>query len=57
MAAVATEDGGRGAGDDNEVEIPTGGRAIVVGQGGGDAIAVDGDNIDPSPLLRGNTVL
>jgi hypothetical protein len=50
-------DGGRVAGDDNEVEIPnevTGGRgrAIAIGQGGGKADAVDGDDVDPSSLLR-----
>ena len=50
-------DGGRGAGGDNEVEIPnevTGGRGARNRRraGGGNAVAVDGDNVDPSPLLR-----
>jgi hypothetical protein len=49
-------DGGRGAGDDNEVEIPN---EVTEGRGarnhhrarGGKADAVDGDDVDPSPLL------
>jgi hypothetical protein len=49
-------DGGRGAGGDNEVEIPnevTGGRGTRNRRRarGGKADAVDGDNVDPSPLL------
>ena len=55
MAAVATEDGGGGG--DNKVEVPnevTGGRGARNRRraGGGKAIAVDGDNVDLSPLLR-----
>ena len=55
MAAVATEDGG--AGGDNEVEVPnevTGGRGARNRRraGGGKAVAVDGDNVDPSPSLH-----
>ena len=55
MAAVATEDGG--AGGDNKVEVPnevTGGRGARNRRraGGGNAVGVDGDNVDPSPLLR-----
>ena len=55
MAAVATEDGG--AGGDNKVEVPnevTGGRGARNRRRavGGEAVAVDGDNVDPSPLLR-----
>ena len=52
-------DGGRGAGGDNEVEVPnevTGGRGARnrrrAGRGKAVAVAVDGDNVDPSPLLR-----
>jgi hypothetical protein len=50
-------DGGRGTGDDNEVEIPnevTGGRGArnCRRAGGGKANAIDGDDVDPSPLLR-----
>ena len=45
MAAVATEYGG--AGGDNKVEVPNEVTAV-----GGEAVAVDGDNVDPSPLLR-----
>ncbi len=49
-------DGGRGAGGDNEVEIPN---EVRGGQGarnrhragGGKAVAVDGADVDPSPLL------
>ena len=56
MAAVATEDGA-GAEGDNEVEIPnevTGGRGARNRRRawGGDAVAVDGDDVDPLPLLR-----
>ena len=50
-------DGGRGAGGDNEVEVPnevTGGRGArnCRSAGRSKAVAVDGDNVDPSPLLR-----
>ena len=55
MAAVATEDGG--AGGDNKVEVPnevTGGQGVRnrCRAGGEEAVAVDGDNVDASPLLR-----
>ncbi len=57
MAAVATEDGG--AGGDNEVEVPnevTRGRGARncrrAGGGKAVAVAIDGDNVDPYPLLR-----
>jgi hypothetical protein len=55
VAAVTTEDGG--AGGDNKVEVPnevTGARGARNRRRavGGEAVAVDGDNVDPSPLLR-----